>query len=274
MMKPNFLITEEEAAHLGWIHSNKFTIPELFHKRFIQPRTYRMACHVLRNQYLKKGFLEVTKAEGTTFQDSMYYLTGGAIKALDAMGKILVRSVNYPVKINPYERKHDLLVQTIRIAFEANTELKRVFWLSDFEMRGGITQEVKKTFLAGELDKGKWRSNWVNIQSKGRRTPDGYFEADLEGKRYGFALEFEHVQNPEGKIRRMIEYLDESFPDALRLVVSANPENAKRMINILRSRIDERKRSRWFVSDYEKAVSLPFKRIWHQLNHPLADEGK
>lgn len=268
-MKPRHVITDEESKHLVWIHSNKFTIPELFHKRFIQPRTYRMACHVLRNQYLKKGFLEMTKAEGTTFQDSIYYLTGGTIKTLDEMNRILVRSANYPVKINPYERQHDLMVQSIRISFENNADLGKIFWLSDFEMRGGITAPIKKAFLGGELNKEEWRSNWINIQIKGRRTPDGYFEADLEGKRYGFALEFEHVQNPEGKISRMIDYLDESFPESLRLVVSANSKNAARMINILRSKINERKRPRWFVSDYEKAISLPFKKMWHQLNHPI-----
>jgi hypothetical protein len=67
----------------------------------------------------------------------------------------------------------------------------------------------------------------------------------------------------------MIDYLDESFPESLRLVVSANSKNAARMINILRSKINERKRPRWFVSDYEKAISLPFKKMWHQLNHPI-----
>lgn len=271
MIGPNLKLTEEESKHLVWIHSNKFTIPDLFHKRFIQPRTYRMACHILRNQYFKKGFLDITKAQGTTFQESMYYLTAGAIKILDETDKILVRSPNYPVKINPYERKHDLLVQSIRIAFETNADLGKLFWLSDFEMRGGITPAVKKTFLAGDLDKEEWRSHWVNLLIKGRRTPDGYFEADLDGKRYGFTLEFEHVQNPEGKISRMIDYLDESFPDALRLVVSDNPKNAARMINILRSKINESRRPRWFVSDYEKAISLPFKKIWHQLNHPLEE---
>lgn len=230
-----------------------------------------MACHVLRNQYLKKGFLEMTKAESTTFQDTLYYLTAGAIQILDEKEKILVRSTNYPVKVNPHERNHDLSVQAIRIAFENNKELGRLFWLSDFEMRSGITPAVKKTFLAGELDKEEWRSNWVNIQIKGRRTPDGYFEADLEGKRYGFILEFENVPNPEGKISRMIEYLDESFPEALRLVVSADAKNAVRMINILRSKINDREKHRWYVGDLDKAVTLPFKRIWHQINHPVTE---
>ena len=268
-MESTLEISELEGNHLSWIHSNKFTTPELFHKRFIHPKTYRQACSIMRDQYLKKGFLGMTKAEATTFQDSMYFLTTKAIQILDEDDKILVKKTNYPVKINPYERQHDLEVQAIRIAFEKNVQLERVFWLSDFEMRAGITQGVKKAFLAGDLDKEEWRSNWVNTQITGRRTPDGYFETDLDGKRYGFTLEYEHVQNPDAKIGRMIEYLKDSFPKALRLVVSANKKNAVRMMGILRAKVNERDWPRWFVSDFEKAVALPFKKIWHQLDRPI-----
>ncbi len=266
-MNTTLEVNELEAEHLTWIHSNKFTTPELFHKRFIHPKTYRHACSIMRDQYLKRGLLGFTKAESTTFQNSMYFLTTRAIQILDEKEKILVKKINYPVRVNPYERQHDLDVQAIRIAFERNAQLGRIFWLSDFEMRAGITQAVKKAFLAGELDKEQWRSDWVNTQIKGRRTPDGYFETDLDRKRYGFILEYEHVQNPEGKIAKMIEYLNDSFPKALRLVVSANKENAARMAKILRYKINERDRPRWFVSDFDKALVLPFKKIWHQLSN-------
>ena len=271
-MKREMEITELEATHLAWIHSNKFTTPELFHKRFIAPKTYRYACSIMRDQYLKKSLLGVTKAESTTFQDSMYFLTTKAIQILDESDKILVKKTNYPVRVNPYERQHDLEVQAIRIAFERNVQLERVFWLSDFEMRAGITPSVKKTFLEGDLDKEEWRSNWLNTQIRGRRTPDGYFETDLDKKRYGFILEYEHVQNPDGKIGRMIEYLNESFPNVLRLVVSANSKNALRMMGILKTKLPEREWPRWFVSDYEKAVSLPFKKIWSQLNNSMGNQ--
>jgi len=79
-------------------------------------------------------------------------------------------------------------------------------------------------------------------------------------------LEYEHVPNPDAKIGRMIEYLKDSFPNALRLVVSANKKNATRMMEILRSKISEHDWSQWFVSDFERAVSLPFKKIWNQLS--------
>lgn len=83
----------------------------------------------MRDRYLGKGFLGITKAEATTFQDSMYFLTTKAIQILDKEEKILVKKTNYPVKINPYERQHDLEVQAIRIAFERNVQLGRLFWL-------------------------------------------------------------------------------------------------------------------------------------------------
>ncbi len=260
-------LNDTEVQHLAWIHSNKFTTPELFHGRFIFPKTYRHACAILRDNYFNRGLLGVTKAQSTTFQDSMYFLSPKAIRLLDQMDKILVKRTKYQIRINPYEREHDLQVQAIRSAFERNEQLGRIFWLSDFEMRAGITASVKKTFLKGELDKDRWRTTWTNLEANGRRTPDGYFETDLDGKRYGFTLEFEHVQNPEGKIGRMLEYLGESFPTALRLVVSATPENAARMTRILRSKISEKEWVRWFISDYEKAVSLPFKKIWLQLSN-------
>ena len=259
-------LSERDINHLVWIHSNKFTTPELFHKKFIQPNSYRYACKLLREKYLSKNLLGVAKAESSTFQSSMYFLTSKSIKALDDMDKILVKRSKFQARINPYEREHDLKVQEIRIAFEKNEQLGRTFWLSDFEMRAGITIPVKKAFLNGELDKERWRTTWVEKVSSGRRTPDGYFETDLEGKRYGFTLEFEHVQNPEGKITRMLEYLAESFPTALRLIVSDTPQNAERMKGILRSKIPEREWPRWFVSDYEKAISMLFKKIWHRLD--------
>jgi hypothetical protein len=264
-------MTDEEVERLCWIHSNKFVTPELFHKKFIQPKTYRMACHILRNIYLEKGFLHVTKAEGTVFQDSLYFLTTRAIQSLDARDKLLVRSVKYPVHINPYERQHDFLVQGIRIAFEGNSDLKDIFWVSDFEMRSAITPDIKRAFLAGELDKEKWRSSWKNIQFKGRRTPDGYFEVDLDGQRVEFILEFEHHPYNEKMMNRMIGYLGDSFPEALRLVVSANTKNAIRMIKGLRAKIREVERTQWFVSDFGRATTLSFKKIWHQLDEPVAE---
>ena len=44
---------------------------------------------------------------------------------------------------------------------------------------------------------------------------------------------------------------------------------AVRMIGALRAKISENDRDRWFVSDFEKATTLPFEKIWHQVNYPV-----
>lgn len=263
-------INDKETEHLVWIHSNKFTIPEIFGRKFFKS-SYRYACRVLRKYYLKKGLLNMTKAEGTTFQDSMYSLTTDAIRSLDLKNKILVRGTKYPVKVNPYERQHDLMVQEIRVAIESSEDLSDIFWVTDFEMRSGITPSIKAKFVEGRLDKEEWRSNGLNPNSTGRRTPDGYFEADLDGQREGFTLEYEHHPYDDRKFNRMAWYLKQYFPNATKLVVSVNRENAVRMIKALQTKIKTGEQHLWFVSDLDKVKNLSFKKIWHQLNHPLGD---
>jgi hypothetical protein len=263
-------INDNEAEHLVWIHSNKFIIPDVFHKKFFK-KSYRYACRVLRKYYLKRGFLHITKAEGTTFQDSMYFLTTAAIQSLDSKDKILVRGTKYPVKINPYERQHDLRVQEIRVAIESSEDLSDIFWVTDFEMRSGITPVIKAKFREGKLDKKIWRSNGSNPNSTGRRTPDGYFEADLEGQREGFTIEFENHPYNDQKLNRMTTYLKYYYPNATKLVVSASRENSVRMIKALQTKIKGEEQHQWFVSDFEKVKTLPFKKIWHQLNHPIKE---
>ncbi len=269
-MKDYLEMTEEEAAQLVWIHSNKFTIPELFRKKFYPQMTYRNACYLL-NKYARpeKTFLHSEKPTQTS--NTYYYLTAGAIRTLDAMDLTLVRSTKYPIKINPYEREHDLKAQEIRIAFESKPELENVFWVSDFEMRSGITPSVKARFKEGKLDKERWRGNWSDGRNHSRRTPDGYFEADLDGQRMAFAFEFENKPRSDQKIQDMVNYLNFSFPDTTKMVVSASEKNAIRMIKALQIKIKAPDQEKWFVSNFERATALPFKEIWHQLNHPIGE---
>lgn len=267
-MKSYLQITEKEAEHLAWLHSNKFTTPELFWKKFYPAISFQYACRVLKNYSSpEKGLLHIHKPH--RFLNSYYFLTGGAIRLLDERNQILVRSTKYPVKINPYEREHDLMVQRIRIAFEANPDLSNVFWVSDFEMRSGITPAVKARFLEGGLEKARWRGNWSEERNKGRRTPDGYFEADIDGHRYEFVLELENTPRSERKIYEMVEYLNDSFPDGYKLVVSANDKNTVRMFNALRVIVRKSEQAKWFVSNFERATTQPFKGIFHQLNQPI-----
>jgi hypothetical protein len=263
-------MTEKETEHLAWIHSNKFTTPELFHRKFLPDQSLRNAYKIL-NKYTdpEKNFLHVLKtAVGNC---NFFFLTAGALRTLDENNRILARSTRYPVKINPYEREHDQKVQIIRITFEGSEDLKDIFWVSDFEMRSGITPSIKADYLQGRLDKERWRSNGANTNPKGRRTPDGYFEADIENRRIAFALEFENHHYNEGKIQRMTENLRDLFPHALKLIVTATPRNAVIMIKALQPRIKDSERHQWFVSDFDKVTTKSFKRSWHQLSRPLED---
>lgn len=261
-------MTTVEEQRLVWIHSNKFIVPELFHKKFIPEQSYRQACRLLSKYASPEiGFLHTQ--QDTIFQRMNYYLTANAIRTLDATNKILVRSTKYPVKINPKEKDHDLLVQAIRISFEASKDLKSVFWVSDFELRSGISPSIKAEFLEGNLDKEKWRSIGFNPNPKGRRTPDGYFEADLDGERLGFTIEFEHLPYGDKKISDMVDNLKDGYPHAMKLVVSSGFKNALRMIRALKMKVKEVDQDKWFITDLEKASTKSFKGIWHQLNQPL-----
>jgi hypothetical protein len=258
-------MTDKEVEHLVWIHSNKCTTSELFYKKFLSDKSSRTAYNIL-NRYVapEKGFLHVLKT--AVANSNYFFLTAGALRSLDENKSILVRSTKYPVKINPYERAHDLKVQAIRIVFEASSDLKDIFWVSDFEMRSGITPAIKAEYLEGKLDIERWRSNGANPNPKGRRTPDGYFEADVENRRIGFALEFENQHYSEEVIERMAWNLKGVFPNALKLIVSADPKGAVRMIRFLQEKIKSAEQHQWFVSDFDKVTSMSFRRCWHQLS--------
>jgi hypothetical protein len=261
-------MTEKEVEHLAWIHSNKFTIPDLFRKKFFPQNTYRAACYVL-NKYAKKGFLLLEKPN--IFSHNFCFLTVEAIRTLDAIGAAPIRTLKHPIRINPYERQHDLMVQELRIVLEAAPELEDIFWVSDFEMRAGITPEIKVEFQDGKLREGWRKRSWERAKRLVRRTPDGYFEADFEGERRGFALEFERTAYNHRMVRNMVWYLSDTFPYAYRLIVSETKGHAARMVRNLQGWVREDERSKWFVSDFEKVTTRPFTKSWHPLTRPLGE---
>jgi hypothetical protein len=259
-------INDTEAQHLAWIHSNKFTIPDLFHKKFYPQGTYRNACYVL-SKYVKKGFLLFEKEN--MFAHNFYFLSLPAIRTLDETGRMIVMGRKHPIRINPYERQHDLMVQELRITLEACPSLVDIFWVSDFEMRAGITPRTKAEFLNGELES-NWRVRaYERAKSLVRRTPDGYFEADFQEDRRVFVLEFERTAYNWNMVKRMVYNLDDAFPQAHRLVVSETAPHARRMIRNLQAWVMERERSWWYVSDFEKVITRPFEKCWYQISHPL-----
>jgi hypothetical protein len=107
-------------------------------------------------------------------------------------------------------------------------------------MRAGITPRTKAEFLNGELES-KWRVRaYERAKSMVRRTPDGYFEADFEGIRRAFVLEFERTAYNWNMVKRMVYNLDDAFPHAHRLVVSETVPHARRMIRNLQAWVREK----------------------------------
>ena len=60
----------------------------------------------------------------------------------------------------------------------------------------------------------------------------------------------------------MVNYLNYSFADTTKMVVSASEKNAIRMIRALQIKVRKSEQEKWFVSDFEKAVTLPFNEVW------------
>ena len=119
------------------------------------------------------------------------------------------------------------------------------------------------------MNKEKWRSIGYNPNPKGRRTPDAYFEADLDGERIGFTLEYEHHPYGDKKICDMVDNLKDGYPHAFKLVVSSGYKYALRMIRALKAKVKAGEQEKWFVTDFEKVTTQSFKGIWHQLDKPL-----
>ena len=87
-----------------------------------------------------------------------------------------------------------------------------------------------------------------------------------------FAFEFENKPRSDGKYQDMVNYLNYSFPEATKMVVSAIEKNAIRMIRALQIKVRKSEQGKWFVSDFGKATTLPFKEIWFRLDHSLGGE--
>jgi hypothetical protein len=104
-----------------------------------------------------------------------------------------------------------------------------------------------------------------------RRTPDGYFEADFDGDRRAFVLEFERTAYNWNMVKRMVYNLDDAFPYAQRLIVSETVPHARRMIRNLQAWVREKDLSWWFVSDFQKLTTHPFEKCWFQIDHPLPE---
>lgn len=241
---------------LAYIHSNKFITTNLFHRKFHPNHSLWTACLHL-NRLAEQGW--VLRSRKLPNEDSFYCLTRPALKHLSGLARILISPEVRSPRINPFEREHDKRVMTMRIQIEEAGGLEGLTWLSDYEMRCGLRMDWKKALTQGR----GWNLAGAKLHRVHDRTPDGYFEAVIEGKVHAFALEYEHTAYNRDKMTGMVLNLTRDFPGAYRLVVSRDKEHALRMIEGLETflKSDPRDRGLWAFSFFEKVVRLPFRRV-------------
>ena len=247
---------------LAYIHSNKFITTNLFHRKFHPNHTLWAACLHL-NRLADRGL--VLRLQKLPNEDSFYCLTRPALKHLSGLARILLSSEVRSPRINPFEREHDKRVLAMRIQIEAAGGLEGLTWLSDYEMRCGLKMVWKKALVEGR----GWDLAGAKLRRVHDRTPDGYFEWAVEGKAYGFALEYEHTAYNRDKMTGMLLNLNRDFPGAFRLIVSRDKAHALRMMEGLGTFLknDPRDRGLWGFSFFEKVIRLPFRRVpWINLD--------
>ncbi len=247
---------------LAYIHSNKFITTRLFHQKFHPHQTFWTACLHLK-RLMEKGLL--LKSRNLPNEDGFYCLTRPALRHLAGIGRILISPEVRSPHINLFEREHDKRVLAIRIQVEEAGNLLGLTWLSDYEMRCGLRMDWKRA-----LDEGRaWDLAGAKLHRVHQRTPDGYFEGNLEDRAYGFVLEYEHTAYNRDKMAAMVLNLTRDFPKAFRLVVSRDKAHAVRMANGLETFLkgDPRSRELWAFSFFEKVAHLPFVRVpWVRLD--------
>jgi hypothetical protein len=212
---------------------------------------------------VKRGLL--ARYKNFPNEDSLYSLTRPALKYLAGIGRILISPEIRSPHINPFEREHDKRVMTMRVQIEQEGGLKGLTWLSDYEMRCGLKMEWKRALAEGR----GWALAGEKLRRIHHRTPDGYFEAEIDGKPFALVLEYEHSSYNRDKMTGMILNLTRDFPKAYRLIVSRDRDHAIRMMNGLEMflRSDLRERALWAFSFFDKVDRLPFVRVpWATLD--------
>ncbi len=256
LTKPSLEIDPVDVTTLAYIHSNKFITTKLFHKKFHPSQSYKTAYLRLRSLE-EKGLL--LKIQNLPNEDTYYYLSRPALRQLSGLARILISVEVRSPHINTFEREHDRRLLEMRIHFEADPAWEGLTWLSDYEMRCGLKMSWKKA-----LEEGRgWELAGTKLRRLNQRTPDGYFRATLEGQPYAFVLEYEHSPYNRQQIAAMILNLDRDFPQALRLVVSRDKEQAVRLLGGLATYLkgDPRQKDLWGFSFFGKAATLPFIRV-------------
>lgn len=249
--------------YLSYINSNKFITPNLFKLKFI-PQAGVMGAVMRLRRMTQIGLLVPFK--NAYHSEPVYHLTGNALKVLKGRGEGLIKYPT-PPRISLSSLEHDTRVTRLRVAFEETAGLKDVFWVSDHEMKSGITPKMKAEFEAGRLDLPGWLKESKGKKAFFRRCPDAYFEATVGADRLAFILEYVHKEYFGIRFDEVIVRLASEYPNARKMIVFRTEEAARRFIPVLQKKIT--KKEPWYVGDYERAVKLPFTKIWHHLTEPI-----
>ena len=236
-------IHDETRKLLAWIHSNKAITAKHYRLRF-KPEFTLQNAGIKLIRLVEKGYLHRSKAFLNS--DSFFSLTDRALKELKEGGLVILSPAGREPKVNVFEKEHDNRVVNIRIAFE-RAKLDHFLWLSDYEMRCGLTLEKKKALARGKA---------VGLQSRketagNKSVPDGYFECRLKNKVWSFLLEYEHKAYSREKITTKFNSLYRGFPEAIKLVVAATPERTAFLKAAFgRFLSDPDDRAAWVFTDY------------------------
>lgn len=246
---------------LAYIQSNKFITTKLYHRKFHSCQSYKTATLHLRALESRGLLLKTRKFLN---DDTFFCLTRPALHQLSGLARILISPEVRSPHINPFEREHDKRVLEMRIQIEEAGGLERLVWLSDYEMRCGLKMAWKRALTEDHSAPGRgWALAGAKLHRVHHRTPDGYFEAALEGEEYAFVLEYEHTPYNREKMTAMVLNLTRDFPGAFRLVVSRDKKHALRMMEGLETflKSDPRNRNLWGFSFFDKVTHTPFIRV-------------
>ena len=225
-MRPETTLEPRDVETLAYIHSNKFITTRIFHRKFHFHQSYVTACTRLRALEARGLVLKVRKFQN---DDTYFYLARPALRHLSGLARILTSPEIRSPHINPFEREHDKRVLAMRVQIEQEGGLARTStWLSDYEMRCGLRMDWKRAL---EVGRGWDLAGAPALPGPTDRTPDGVFRGVLDGKAYGFALEYEHSAYNREKMAAMVLNLTRDFPRAFRLIVSRDKAHAVRMMN-------------------------------------------
>ena len=258
----------EHYKMLAYIHSNRTITIELFKEKFFPGKTYQRAWQLIG--LLKRKNYLFSKHENK-FKPAVFGLTQEALSEMVSKGFLLAKRVR-PVRIYFGHEAHHEAVTRLRIKIEGDPAFSDVFWLSDFEIKQGMSKEAKWKFR--ELETAEERLEFIKTwkKIKYKRDPDGYFDALVGNDEVeSYVLEYEHQEYSRTTILGMINGLEDSFRGAGKLVVCKTPEREDGFRKILVQTMDSIKGRRfdydkWMTSSIEKATTQPFKTAFKTLN--------